>query len=83
MEKEIELLLQVFASKDATLNETKEALLLLCNSSLQLKEKKGTDFEDFCTEHFERKGDETVFKSTKKIASLQNMIDTYKRCRNL
>ena len=36
MEKQIELLLQVFANKDATLNETKEALLLLCNSSLQL-----------------------------------------------
>lgn len=36
MEKEIELLLQVFKSSDATLNETKEALLNLLKVSRSL-----------------------------------------------
>ena len=52
MEKQIELLLQVFANKDATLNETKEALLLLCNSSLLLKDKKVITFEEWMEENF-------------------------------
>ena len=42
MEKQIELLLQVFKNNDATLNETKEALLnllVVVRQSEQLKDK--------------------------------------------
>lgn len=71
MEKQIELLLQVFKNNDATLNETKKALLNLLVVAGSLLTDKDLDFESWVNNHFK--------EVNKRFENIVNPTVTYNR----
>ena len=61
-----------------TILNKQQAAISVTHCCTELKDKKGTDFEEFCSEHFIYKNSNTYSKESGLPVSLNDMLQKYK-----